>query len=339
MYARGADHYRSGVRSLLVLLALVPGGPAHLGSGDDVQPRDTVSIVESVSPALPGGVKVDIVGGDTFVRVRAPGHSVSVPGYKGEKYVEIAADGTVRENTSSTTSKLNVNRFGFAYVPDETGDVSWRTISNNGTAMWHDHRIHWMSPSTPAVTDSNGTVQHWQIAIVVDGITHTVKGTLYLREGASITWWLTAIPVAAAVALLLSRRRNRGHVLLAVVAAFGAVTGLLQWVSLPAGARITPLLLLFSTGACIAECAAFALIRHPGASDRNEWIAASVSAGAGVTMLLAVWMSWQQVLSAYVPMTGPVWPARIAVVTLAGAGIVAAVDGVMRVMRVQPNPD
>jgi hypothetical protein len=56
-------------------------------------------------------------------------------------------------------------------------------------------------------------------------------------------------------------------------------------------------------------------------------------------MLLAAWMSWQQVQSAYVPMVGPVWIARITVTTLVGAGVVAVVDGVVRVMRVQPSTD
>ena len=146
MYVRCPTRYRSDVRLFLAVLAATGLAPMHLGSGDDVQPRDTVSVIESVTPAMPAGVRVDVVGGDTFMRLRAYGHVASVPGYEGEKYIEMTADGTVRENTASTTSKLNVNRFGNADVSDETGDVSWRTISHNGTAMWHDHRIHWMSP-------------------------------------------------------------------------------------------------------------------------------------------------------------------------------------------------
>ena len=64
-----------------------------------------------------------------------------------------------------------------------------------------------------------------------------------------------------------------------------------------------------------------------------------MSAGAGAAMLLAAWMSWQQVQSAYVPMIGPAWIARITVTTLVGAGIVAVTDGVMRAVRVQPLDD
>lgn len=327
------------MRLFLAALAFAALAPGHLGSGDDVQPRDTVSVIESVTPALPEGVRVDVVGGDTFMRLRTDGHTASVPGYKGEKYIEIAPDGTVRENTSSTTSKLNVNRFGNADVPDETGDVSWKTITSNGTAMWHDHRIHWMSPSTPAAIDAKGTVQHWTLTLVVDGTSHTVAGTLYLRGRHSVLWWLTGLVGAITTGLLAVRARKRYYASLTWVAALGTVTGLLQWLSLPSAARITPLMLMFGLGALVAAIVAMVLGRRAGSGPQMEWIASSMSAGAGAAMLLAAGMSWQQVQSAYVPMIGPAWVARITVTTLVGAGIVAVTDGVMRAVRVQPLDD
>ena len=339
MYVRCPTRYRSDVRLFLAVLAATGLAPMHLGSGDDVQPRDTVSVIESVTPAMPAGVRVDVVGGDTFMRLRADGHAASVPGYEGEKYIEMTADGTVRENTASTTSKLNVNRFGNADVPDETGDVSWRTISHNGTAMWHDHRIHWMSPSTPAVIDAEGTVQHWTLTLVVDGTSHTVAGTLYLRGRHSVLWWFTGLVGAMTAAFLAVRSRKRFYASLTWVAALGTVTGLLQWLSLPSAARVTPLMLMFGIGALIAANVGMVLHRHTDRGPQMEWIASSMSAGSGAAMLLAAWMSWQQVQSAYVPMIGPAWVARITVTTLLGAGVVAVVDGVLRAVRVQPNPD
>lgn len=327
------------MRLFLAALALAGLAPAHLGSGDDVQPRNTVSVVESVTPELPDGVRVDIVGGDTFVRLRTTGHTVSVPGYEGEEYIDISVDGTVRENTASTTSKLNVNRFGDAAVPDESGDVSWKTTSSDGTAMWHDHRVHWMSPSTPVVIDGNGTVQRWTLTVVVDGAAHTVAGTLYLRGQRSVLWWLTGLLGAVAVGCLAGRNRRRFYASLVCVAALGTVTGTLQWWSLPPAARITPLMMLFGAGALIAAVVAVVLCRRTHGGPQTEWIASSMSAGSGAAMLLAAWMSWQQVQSVYVPMVGPVWIARITVTTLVGAGVVAVVDGVVRVMRVQPSTD
>lgn len=70
------------MRLMMGLLSVLPFPAQHMGSGDSVQPRDTVSVIESVKPALPDGVKVDIVGSDTFVRVQSVGHDVMVTGYK-----------------------------------------------------------------------------------------------------------------------------------------------------------------------------------------------------------------------------------------------------------------
>ena len=91
---------------MLSLLSLVAFTPAHLGSGDDVQPRDTVSVIESVVPALPATVRVSIVGGDTFLRIESDGVPVEVHGYDDEQYLRISAAGRVEVNVNSTTSVL-----------------------------------------------------------------------------------------------------------------------------------------------------------------------------------------------------------------------------------------
>jgi hypothetical protein len=114
------------------------------------------------------------------------------------------------------------------------------------------------------------------------------------------------------------------------------VTGVLQWLSLPSGARITPLLAVFGAGAFIAGVAAVAVARR--GDRRSDWVASSLAAGAGTAMLVVTWMTWTQVRSAYVPMLGPVWTARANVAVLLGFGLVAVIDGVMRVMRVEPLP-
>ena len=71
---------------------------------------------------------------------------------------------------------------------------------------------------------------------------------------------------------------------------------------------------------------------------RSDWVASSLAAGAGTAMLVVTWMTWTQVRAAYVPMLGPVWTARANVAVLLGFGLVAVIDGVMRVMRVEPLP-
>ncbi len=328
------------VRVMLAICALTGlaagPSPAHLGSGDDVAPRDTVSTVQSVTPSLPAGVKVDVVGGDTFLRLRASGHTVAVAGYEGEPYLRVSPDGTVEENVSSPTSFVNASRFG-GTVPSmaDTGE-NWQRTATDGTVMWHDHRIHWMSPSRPAVIDTDGTVLRWEVPLTVDGTVHTVRGTLYLRERASALWWAVGLAGLALAALLALSRRRAYLLAVAGVGAWSTVTGVLQWLSLPSGARITPLLAVFGAGALIAGVAAVAVARR--GDWRSDWVASSLAAGAGTAMLVVTWMTWTQVRAAYVPMLGPVWTARANVAVLLGFGLVAVIDGVMRVMRVEPLP-
>jgi hypothetical protein len=217
----------------------------------------------------------------------------------------------------------------------DTGE-NWQRTATDGTVMWHDHRIHWMSPSRPAVIDTDGTVLRWEVPLSVDGTVHTVRGTLYLRERASALWWAVGLAGLALAALLALSRRRAYLLAVAGVGAWSTVTGVLQWLSLPSGARITPLLAVFGAGAFIAGVAAVAVARR--GDRRSDWVASSLAAGAGTAMLVVTWMTWTQVRSAYVPMLGPVWTARANVAVLLGFGLVAVIDGVMRVMRVEPLP-
>lgn len=337
------------MRALLALLAVLGPVPAHLGSGDDVVPRDTVSVIESVEPALPVGIVLDVVGGDTFMRVRSAGHTVEVKGYEGEPYIRIRPDGTVLEAHGSTTWWLNRSRFG-GTVPtaqtDPPGGAAdsageWVVTARNGTAMWHDHRIHWMSPSAPVTIDDKGSVQHWKVPVEIDGTLHTIGGTLYLRDRASAAWWAVVVLGALASVVLARGRRLRWYSFLTWVSALSCLTGFLEWRDLPAGAQITPLMLLFGAGALIASNAASVMQREsakdPKKRAKREWIAVSLAAGAGVTMVISGWMNSDQVRAAYVPFMGPLWLPRLAVTLMIGAGAVAAVDGVVRVMKVEPQ--
>ena len=316
------------MRIVLSLLSLLPLAPAHLGSGDEVQPRDTEAVIESVSPALPPGVRVSIVGGDTFLRVESDGVPVEVRGYDDEQYLRIAADGTVTVNENSATAILNRDRYGRTDGSDAGtpgGPVRWTTIAADGTAMWHDHRIHWMSPSTPRTIDGEGTIQEFSVPIVVDGTTVNIGGTLYLRQQASFLWWMIA-PLAAVITVVLSRSRRTRHVSLPVVATVGTVIGWVQHTGLPSGARVTPLLLAFCGGALVLSVVALF-------TRRNPHVATSIDAGAGAALVVVAWMSAAQVRAAYVPGMGTEWVARATVAALMGAGLAACIDGVVRIVR------
>ena len=95
------------MRLFVGLLSLLPLAPAHLGSGDSVQPRNTESVIEKISPAVPDGVKIEIVGADTFVRLTAVGVRAEVRGYDKEPYLRINENGLV-EKGRSRHGRLNL---------------------------------------------------------------------------------------------------------------------------------------------------------------------------------------------------------------------------------------
>jgi hypothetical protein len=328
----GAAKYRLGVGIFLGFLAVFSLIPVHLGSGDSVQARDTESVITSVTPGLPSGVEVGILGGDALFHVQSQNHEVMIPGYENEPYLKITKDNKVFVNDGSTTAFLNGSRYGNVDLSQfsKTDNPQWRLIATDGSAMWHDHRVHWMSPKPPAAIDAEGTVLEWKVPFTVDGIGIEVAGTLFLREKAAVWWWLSGVlMLCLAILLSITRRRVLFGVLLAISIA-GVVAGALQYFGLPIGARITPLLLMFSGGATLLTTAGLWAGRKP---DAPQHTALSLHAGAGTALVICAWLCASQVRAAYVPGLEPMWIARVLIPMMLGVGIVATIDGVSRVVR------
>ncbi|PHX70928.1 MAG: hypothetical protein CK521_06015 [Acidimicrobium sp.] len=320
------------MRLILGLLSVLPFPVQHMGSGDSVQPRDTVSVIDSITPALPAGVEVDIVGSDTFVRVQSVGHDVMITGYKDEPYMHITTKGEVFVNDGSLTTLINSNRYGDVDTNSfvESPNPVWRKIGMNGTAMWHDHRVHWMSPKRPAPIDTIGTVLEWKVSMSVDGVATTVAGTLFLREKSSVLWWLVGFAALLCAVVLSGRRRKEFFALTFLMSMVGVVVGGMQFVGLPDGARITPLILMFSSGAAVVAATSMFMQRRGHASQH---IAVSLNAGAGATLVVCGWLCADQVRAAYVPGIDQEWLVRVLIPALLGIGFVATIDGVTRIMR------
>ena len=324
----------SPVRAVLGLLSVLSLAPAHIGSGDSVQPRNTESVITGISPALPDGVRVSIVGGDTFVRIESDGVRVEVHGYDDEQYLRISAEGVVEVNEASVTAVLNGDRYGNVDVSnvDTSGVPRWKVTGNDGVAMWHDHRSHWMSPKPPSAIDASGRVLDWKIPLIVAGKRHLVSGTLYVHEKASIAWWLIGLP-AMAIALTLALMRRRAFLWLAAVCAVaGMFVGYLEFTGLPEGARITPVMLMFSAGTLVIAGLAIGASRRDG----GHFVAVSLNAGAGAALVVVAWLCSAQVRAAYVPGIDWPWMARVVVPAMLGIGIVTAFDGIARVARPLP---
>ncbi len=320
------------MRLILGLLSVLPFPVQHMGSGDSVQPRDTMSVIDSIAPALPAGVEVDIVGSDTFVRVQSDGHDVMVTGYKDEPYMHITTNGDVFVNDGSQTTLINGNRYGDVDTSSfvESPNPVWRKIGTNGIAMWHDHRVHWMSPKRPAPIDTVGTVLEWKVSMSVDGVATTVAGTLFLREKSSVLWWLVGFAALLCAVVLSVRRQREFFAATFLMSMVGVVVGVMQFVGLPDGARITPLILMFSSGAAVVAATSMFMQRRGHASQH---IAVSLNAGAGATLVVCGWLCADQVRAAYVPGIDQEWLVRVLIPALLGIGFVATIDGVTRIMR------
>ena len=278
---------------------LLTAAPA---AADPARPTNYRSEVTGLDPTT-ATVHAEVVGGDSFLALRVePGHEVVVEGYQGEPYLRFSADGTVAENTRSPAVTLNRSRYGEAppLDADPTAAPEWLTVGSGGEYAWHDHRIHWMSPTPPDTLGPDGTghIDDWAVALVVDGSAVTVRGTLSREAPPAPMGWLA---VAAVVAVVLVagawRPGRRVAVLAAGTALVGAVALIVTVVGqrgVPPGVADRPALVALAAIALLSGLAA--LVR------RRSIYATPLVAGAALTLPLWVGLQWG-VLTHAVPVT------------------------------------
>jgi hypothetical protein len=267
---------------------------APTAGADGVGPNNDRSVIDSVDPT-PDGVHVEIVGGDSFFQVTAePGTEVRIPGYDGEPYLRILADGRVQRNERSPAAYLNVSRNAqvdrFPDGVSSSADPRWHTIADDGQVAWHDHRIHWMLPEAPTV-GADGVVQTWELPLQVDGTDVVVTGRL-LHHDDVLPWAaLVGVVVAAGAALLARRDRLRVPLLLgASVVALGLSASV--WVLNPPGAQPNPLPLVLPALAVLVATAAMVLRRLPPTLRDMvlPLVAVAALAGWAIPQIGVIWM-------------------------------------------------
>jgi hypothetical protein len=326
--------------ALLGALVLV-GLAASPAAADPPRPTNYRSTVTEVDPALPPGVTIRVVGGDSLLELSvAPGHTALVADYpsSGDEesavaYLRFDDDGTVRRNANAVATTANDSRYGTTgKVPDPDAEPRWETVATDGSYAWHDHRIHWMSPSTPRAVDEDGQVDlggpdgTWAVPITVDGTATTVTGTLVLVDPPPTLAWGLLVAIAVAAAIGVGLRWGQG-----AAAAVGAGVGLAAlgtawatWQAVPAdaGASVVPVVV-----AAVALIAGLAGAAGP-AAVRLVAVAATAAAllGWGVTR-------WTVLTRAVLPTT--LNPAFDRGVTAAAIGVGA---GLAVLLVVRPAP-
>ena len=242
---------------------------------DAARPTNFESVLDTVEPS-DTPVELSVVGGDSFLQARAPaGVTVEIPGYDGEPYLRIGADGIVERNRRSPASYLNENRDGSTDgLPDgvsSSAPPEWERIGDGGVVAWHDHRIHWMLNDAPE-TPEDRVVQVWTVDLVVDGTDVTATGRLLHRDDLA-PWPLVVTAAVAAAAWWFGRRPATRRMITAAAAALATAGSLSWYLANPPGAEPSWVPTALAAGA-LAVAAVLALADRRGRWDPGRHVGA-----------------------------------------------------------------
>lgn len=203
-----------GIIALLILVAVPASASAHQGN------PNFRSEITSVQPASLGeGLQISVVNFDDNVRlVNHSGKTVLIKGYDGEAYARLLAGGTVEVNRNSPSYYLNDDRYGEVNVParaNAKATPDWKRVADDDEFSWHDHRSHYMSPTTPPqVKDESKETKifDYTIPIQVGGRPAKIDGTLtWVGNGSKpqvIPFVILGLAIIAAVGFWIARRRR-----------------------------------------------------------------------------------------------------------------------------------
>ncbi len=314
----------AGLVTLVGAAVLAPTGVAF---ADPAGPTDYASHITSITPDQ-GGFRVEIVGGDSFLRLVADrGTDVIVEGYAQEPYLHFLPDGVVQENQRSPATYLNTSRFGGSAPAgaDPTLPPDWTTVATSGTYAWHDHRAHWMSAQRPVGFHPGEQIQSSTVPIVVNG-THVAVAvtTTWLPEPSRLPLAVGTAVGGALVLLALFRRRRLGLVLLATAVAAGGI-GWWEYGSLPS--ETGPLLVwwVLPAVAAVSALVALALGRH--------LVSYALVLLAAMELAMWVWLRRDAAFRALIPTDAPYWLDRGVMAASAVVAVAAAIGAAAAMFR------
>jgi LPXTG-motif cell wall-anchored protein len=179
------------------------------------------SYITAVTPNVTG-LSVQILEfADRLQLVNHTGRTVTVFGYQHDPYARVLADGTVQRNVRSPATYLDESFYGNVKPPaiaDPTAPPKWEVLDRTGQLEWHDHRIHWPSPTLPPQVTDKGRrtlIFAWTVPIEVGTVKGAIAGQLYWVPNTSKTPLAAivlgvAILLAGLVFVVIVRRRRAG---------------------------------------------------------------------------------------------------------------------------------
>ena len=179
------------------------------------------SLVEGVTPSIPGFSVVVLNGDDRLEAVNHSQQTITIDGYSSDPYVRMAAGGTVSVNVRSPAYYLNNDRDGTAPVPDSAdakAPPQWKVVARDGRYQFHDHRMHWMGKNNPPQvkdTSVRTKIVDWKVPLHAGATDGAVTGTLFWRGSsggppAGAFVGLALLVLVSAAAVIVVRRRRRG---------------------------------------------------------------------------------------------------------------------------------
>ncbi|MGZ7000021.1 MAG: hypothetical protein ACXVLZ_17485 [Acidimicrobiia bacterium] len=314
---------------LVGLGAPTPAG-AHSTSGPPASNFST-ALRGLVPPA--DGIAARLASDGERIELHVTGpRTVTVFGYADEPYLRVGRTG-VFENRSSPAVVLNRSRVPTGPAP--TGPIRpprWVRISTAPTAVWHDHRTHWMGGATPGVVRRDPhhvhVVGHWEIPLRADTRSLAIAGTIRWTPPPSAAWWWL-LAVALAAVLLVATRRAARVVSLATLALLGVGEAIHLWGSWPFSTA--------STGGRVGEnlpsiaAVAIAFVALWWLARRTLWSAAPLLIVAGLFAFVAGGLADVSAFShSWIPSRLDSTLARILVVVALGGGAAVAIVGAFR---------
>jgi hypothetical protein len=236
------------LRAVALLLVAVSGllVASSTGASAHTRTQETTNLDSRITddPQLPG-ISWTIHTGGLLIEVVNTGDEVLVvEGYEGEPYLRIGPEG-VERNRRSPSTYLNDERVerrlssrtdvAMPRDVDPDADPEWIVIDDQPRALWHDHRVHWMSPSPPPFVeagpiarammgvnlvgvigragDDAGVFQTWTIPLVHGDRTAVLAGEMAWDDPPSAWPWIVAAALLVVPGLLGVRRRDPVEVL------------------------------------------------------------------------------------------------------------------------------
>jgi hypothetical protein len=196
---------RVALAGALAALVACPAAASHGGGAE----RGYRSTVVNVTPDLSGLSARVIDGDDELELTNTGGRRIVIHGYEGEPYLLFTREG-IQENQRSPAAYLNDDRFGNVEIPasaDPKAPPDWKTVAAGVRYSWHDHRVHWMSPTLPGKVAAAKDVEHhifdWEVTGEVDGERLAIDGSLDYVPPAENDFPTVVLLAVGAASLLL----------------------------------------------------------------------------------------------------------------------------------------